>query len=304
MNRTLRIGIPKLGLANRLRVLVSAMILAEDLRSRLVVDWTPSPSCNASLRDVVRGFDEDGSSGDVVVSNGIRLSVENRSTVQVYATGQFAHENMSCQEYFARKQAAYKRILPEVVVPELVGLHVRKFDATYDWPVVAASGVAQRFDDDVEMHFVAAERVLAQRPGAKLFVASNDLNVKRAALRRFGDRALVAIGPTTRDKHGVYAALVDLAVLSRASLILHTFGSSFGEEAAAATNTPSVRLRRHGHVVGVDLDKPNCHHPLFHNLHSKRQPACYAEGGRRVCAPPLTLAPCRDVPELDAYCLT
>lgn len=303
MNRTLRIVIPKLGLANRLRVLVSAMILAEDLRSRLVVDWTPSPSCNASLRDVVRGFDEHGPrSADVVVSNGIRLTVQNRSNLELRAMGQFTH--LSCREYFLRKREAYKRILPRVDAPELVGLHVRKFDASYDWPVVAASGVAQRFDDDVEMHFAAAEQVLAHRPNAKLFVASNDPDVKRAALRRFGDRALVAIGPTSRDKHGIYAALLDLAILSRASLILHTFGSSFGEEAAAATNTPSVRLRRDGHVVGVDLDKPNCHHPLFHNLHSNRPPACYAEGGRRVCAPPLTLAPCRDVPGLDAYCLT
>mgnify|MGYP007125884600 CR=1 FL=1 len=47
------------------------------------------------------------------------------------------------------------------------------------------------------------------------------------------------------------AALADWLVLGDAALVLHTFGSSFGEESASRNGVPSVRLRSGGHVLGV-----------------------------------------------------
>ena len=285
-------------------------------------------------------------------------SKEETVAVVFEARGQFAAVNVSCQEFFARKRRLYAA-LAAAAAPDVrrdlraldaslgggtrlvIGLHVRVFDAAHDWPVVApqpgeahSSGRAVTWDDaaPVALHLDAARAALARHPRALLFVCSNDERVKHEAVRRFGADVAVAVDNSrfqradARDnRDGVRAALLDWLTLGDAALVLHTFGSSFGEEAAAIKGMPSIRLRSGGHVLGVDSSRPYCNHPLFENadvqaahtsegadgeFDAARPLRCYAEaaaqGGADVCTRPLRRSKCHTaiaawgIP--DVYC--
>lgn len=148
------------------------------------------------------------------------------------------------------------------------------------------------------MHFSAARRVLERHPRAVVYLASNDASVKKRAEAEFASRELVYAdwGATRRGTvDGARAALADWYALGEAAVVLHTFGSSFGEEAAARTAAPSVRLKRGGHVLGADANRPHCALPLFENADAPQSgdDACFSEaGGARTCAKPLEKARC------------
>lgn len=186
------------------------------------------------------------------------------------------------------------------------GLHARTTDAAFDWPVVppqepgAADAQSWEVAAPVAHHFAAAQVVLAKHPRAVVFLCSNDDTVKAAAAAAFTPSQLVyadwaGAGRAVRDA-GAVAALADWLVLGDAAVVLHTFGSSFGEEAAARTLAPSIRIRRGGHVLGVDMNRPHCNHPLFENADGARDAAdelaCFEESDAAVCAPPLVKKPC------------
>jgi hypothetical protein len=56
-------------------------------------------------------------------------------------------------------------------------------------------------------------------------------------------------------------SLIDWVLLSRTSLIIASYQSSFSEEAAVAGNIPRVQIRNAGHVLGHDVSQPWCRYP-------------------------------------------
>jgi hypothetical protein len=108
------------------------------------------------------------------------------------------------------------------------------------------------------------------------FIASNSEDAKNHLVGMFGADACTALnnaayapsGSTMAnrtDTRAVQRGLLDLVLLSRSALVVHSFGSSFGEEAAVAHLVPSVRLRVGGHLFGVDLSMPHCNNAVFEN---------------------------------------
>ena len=75
-------------------------------------------------------------------------------------------------------------------------------------------------------------------------------------------------------------------------MVLHTFGSSFGEESASRNGVPSVRLRSGGHVLGVDINKDSCGHVGMRAAETEGEHHCFDQAGAQVCSPPLELKPC------------
>lgn len=350
------VSIHRLGLANRLRHLAAAAVLAADLGFELRVRWKPAHGCNATLADlfdveraglteyagdgpaldklldlvdgetlaaVASPADTNASNVVVVRSSGVRLDLAlaggGVAAVVLDPRGSFAARDVTCHEFLHRKSAFYERLaaaahaevarardrLRSAVRGRLaVGLHVRGFDARFDWPVVppeAAGEEARTWDDGApaHAHFRAARDVLDAHPRAVVFLASNDETVKRDAKALFAASELVYAdwsgAPRGLPTHGARAALADWLALGDAALVLHSFGSSFGEEAAARRLAPSIRVRRERHVLGVDLNRAHCHHPLFENADAPpplEGAACFGEGDRAVCAPPLRKAPC------------
>jgi len=52
----------------------------------------------------------------------------------------------------------------------------------------------------------------------------------------------------------VLFGLVEFGMLSRTDFVVHSFASSFGEEAAAVRNVPSMKIRKGGNIGGIDLE--------------------------------------------------
>ena len=325
--------LPNLGLANRLRILVSAIIFAADRRAKLFVDWRPSASLGASLNDLFReqAWDQGESNASVLLkTNGIRLDFEEEDSVMLEPKGQFATRDLDCREYFERKRKVYSELVATTTVqPKLkklrtflkekmvFGLHIRVFDEKYDWPVVPpqnSSSTAVRWDDvaPAKLHVDAAKQLLTRHPRAYVFVCSNDLATAETVVNALKPRAFSIHHVHNRNSlDGVLAGLLDFLVLAESTLILHTFGSSFGEEAAAVRGVPSIRIRSQGHLLGVDLNRPFCHHPLFENSDSSSsslREACFTDPshGREICARPMVRAPCNAVLQAwgvrDVYC--
>ena len=86
--------------------------------------------------------------------------------------------------------------------------------------------------------------------------------------------------------------MADWLVLGDAALVLHTFGSSFGEESASRNGVPSVRLRSGGHVLGVDINRDSCGHVGMRAAETQGSEHCFEQAGAQVCSPPLELKPC------------
>lgn len=111
------------------------------------------------------------------------------------------------------------------------------------------------------------QHILQRRPDTHFFVASNSPAVKQQLFGLFPGRVTSVSnegGYAERGTvEGVQRAVVDWALLTDAKLLVHSFGSSFAEEAAGATLAPSVRMRAGGHVYGVDLEFPTCNNALL-----------------------------------------
>lgn len=249
----------------------------------------------------------------------VALEPAKYSAIILDPRGQFASPDMDCREFLHRKRAFYTDVekaslrvagLNETVTnlrkaladKFVVGLHVRTDDPSFDWPVVPPPDVSvaasSTWDESapVHVHFEAARRLLKRHPRAVIFLASNDAAVKIRAKREFaGDELVYADwGGATRATPGAgqRAALADWLVLGDAAIVLHTFGSSFGEESAARTGAPSVRLRAGGHVLGTDVNRAYCGHIGFRAAASEAEEHCFEQAGASVCSPPLELRNC------------
>lgn len=90
-------------------------------------------------------------------------------------------------------------------------------------------------------------------------------------------------------------ALVEWLLLARSDLVLHTFGSSFGEEAAYAGGAPALGLWGELLLLHAHPALPQCAHRLFLRGAKRRrglEGALYTEGGRSVVGVDLALRPC------------
>ena len=441
--RYLVVPVHEYGLANRLRVLASAAILAADEARALVVDWRATGACNATLGDLFDGARVFGGAFPPELSGARAYAGDPRATARLAAlvnkshplaiglaspaapgagavaapgaapvllvrnpsvvlsaelvararlhdivllrgNGFFVSEELSCQEYFWRKQRVYAALAERVVAPLraqlldarrllaapvdggggggargnrvglLVGVHVRAYDPAHDWAVVppqpsnrSAAGAAEAgtWDEVAPLEAFAAAIGAMRAHGAagaraRFFVASNDARAKRALIAAFPEPgALVTLADEDDDARagggggeadapplasrdtpdGVRRALLEFLLLSGAVLILHSYGSSFGEEAAAVHGVPSVRVRKGGHIYGTDLSMAQCNQPQLINAARLREAAaaqnesaismkCYRDPSRpdEVCTPRITKSLCGGMIEAwgvpNVYC--
>ncbi len=382
--RTVVLPLHQLGLANRMRGLVSAMVLCEvsPRCDKLVVDWRPNSECNVAMDDI---FDVvvGGGIGMGMHSNSYEFSVESgmvdssltsskspplsmtttlNSTHSVYhqvgfildeflraaedviilvTRGQFMLTGMDCTDWYERKSRAYQSLMSTSRLSEvadgllkelgaksnsiLVGVHIRKHDVRHDWEVVppqsgllnetgkrspSGPALAGTFDNIAPFALFrdAIDSVLRRHPGAKFYIASNNDEVKRNMTSEFPGIAYAATFETTERTilRGVEAALVDFTVLAGSNLVIHTFGSSFGEEASSVYSIPSVRIRSGGNIYGVDSSLPFCNNPQLLAFGSAEEKVCFVDGrNRNVCQPKLLKKRCIKATDewgVDCYC--
>lgn len=139
----------------------------------------------------------------------------------------------------------------------------------------------------------------------RFYICSNNQTVKMAFLRYFPD-AVVLDGPLYRNNtEDIQFALTEWLLLRHSSLLLHTYGSSFAEEAASASKLTSgtalVGLWRGINILHKHASLPHCGNPLFFEAYGNDQGEImsYTEDVkskiRQVQGKLLNLKPCQGI---------
>jgi hypothetical protein len=260
------------GLANRLRVLVSGLAVAEASGRTFRMLWPRTVTCAAAFRELFTG---DWPVTDVDRPEPgwgafyIRPHLASRSVsiddprpeifigashwlVDVKATSAQPELRARCAELLGQLEP-----LPDLAVrvaefrrrhfrPTMVGVHLRRGDFHRHRPDTVGNTAAA---------LTAVEGFLAATPDAGILLCTDDgaadprtRQARREGVReilrgRFGDR-VVFTSPRSLDRgtpHGVQDALVDLWLLRSTQMIVGTRASSFSGLAAFGRNVP-VRM--------------------------------------------------------------
>jgi hypothetical protein len=104
-----------------------------------------------------------------------------------------------------------------------VGFHIRRTDHT-----------VAKARNTVEDFIAAMKKEIAENEQVKFFIATDDLEVKRCLIERFGEKIIVyeKAELSRSSEQGMRDAVIDLWCLSRTAKIYGSFTSSFSETAA------------------------------------------------------------------------
>ena len=176
----------------------------------------------------------------------------------------------------------------------MVGIHIRWHDKRHDWEIVppmmdgsdnfGGSPKALAFGEGASVADFEAVmlQILAHYPAdsVRFLVTSNDADVKKSVLSRFGESVVTINGPLERTSEaGMEFAAVEFFALSRSDLVVHTYGSTFAEESVAIRGVPLVGIWNSARIFAHDARLAHCGHMQFMNLASKQAiPFSYTEG--------------------------
>jgi len=250
---------PKNGLANRLRALASASILAEYTGRNLLVSWTRSRDCNVVWEELFLNPIEGCSMPLSTFRHGLdlyddtliplsshsdipHLSIpEGPDVIAVHSCRNFRPEGMTVAVYEEAKSMFYRKLLPVETVREtvsdmqkrffhghkVIGVHIRRKDH------LTFMKKDHRLVSPTRMFVEAMKQALRANPETKFFLATDDQKEERYIRRLFTDSVIAyekkEYGRNTA--RGMQDALTDWLLLSRTSRIIASYASSFSQEA-------------------------------------------------------------------------
>lgn len=271
------------GLSNRLRVLLSGLALSGATGRRLEMLWPPTPACAATfgelfattlpVQDVAESewshvqdtFERPTVTRDLLVAEEAILRLWT-SGYLVYPARFPSHRSLWRQmgDLLAAMQPA-DDIMARITAfhtqafrPKMIGVHLRRGDMRYLYPLAAANTLSA---------MQAVDTYLSQCPAAGILLCTDDgaphqhtgqplpvEGVRAQFLRRYGTR-VVSTTPRSLDRREAMAiqdAVVDLWLLRKTDYFVGTAGSSFSDMVAL------------GRAVPVSLCR--LQHPLRHLL--------------------------------------
>jgi hypothetical protein len=183
----------------------------------------------------------------------------------------------------------------------MVGVHIRDHDEKHDWAVVPPVKTQDPKENKVENaanfgvgatagHFARVmmgmnEHFNSAPAGRKLtllryFLASNSNSIKMAILDNFSN--VISLGINNYDRNStvsIQQALVELLLLSKSSLLLHTYSSTFAVEASIIGNVPLIGIIEGVLLQHQDTSLPYCGLPMFTAAYSDvpMRPEVYIE---------------------------
>lgn len=250
---------PQCGLANRLRAIASAKILADYTGRRLLVDWIPSvPECNIAWEDLFVNQLEPYPLPLSTFKNGLNLYddtgshdfywdmpqslAQNKSDIVAVRTFRnFKPKEMQEEDFKLLRSLFYRSLIPVSTVQktvnciqeqyfkdkEVIGIHIRRSDY-FSYLRQDPKSVAPTL-----LFIRRMMRILKTNPKAKFFLATDDKDEEQTIKNHLQDAVIVhekdAVSRST--KKGIQDALVDWLLLSRTSRIVGSYRSSFNEEA-------------------------------------------------------------------------
>lgn len=224
------------GMANRLRAMVSAMCLADDLKMRLKVIWSPnSPSC-MTLFGTLFAIESLPSWVTVVIGPMLETATEvlspqdlevwlSKPPTPIRSYGHFYQKDMPRWLNYLRILQPNSRIKLPFVTPNTVGIHIRRGDhqkSKIYSPLTSFISVMQ-----------------AEPPNTQFIVATDSQVDKEALLNLFGQRVTFpAVNLSRMTQLGMQSAMTDFISLSRCCKIFGSYQSSFSEIAALYGGVP------------------------------------------------------------------
>lgn len=223
--------------------------------------------------------------------------------------GVISMENIPCTYYLTKRSEFYQALRPVVDAGNTVqtvmdtyfkdylpvAVHIRIHDEKYDWAVVPplnGGTQAMKFGEGVTLDdFINAmkqierkfEFPLLSKSLVRFFIASNDLAAKQEILKYFP--TAISINSNTPDQgsrnhpEGVYLAFIEWLIISKAQLIIHTYGSSFAIESSQVNQRPLLGLKESYAIHYHNMYLPFCSHFLYAKAYSSStETAEYTEG--------------------------
>jgi hypothetical protein len=250
---------PKYGLANRLRALASAKILADYTGRKLFVNWYPSKECNieweelfvnrlerypsplSSFQTGINLYDDEKDADGFYWDMPQALLNNRTDVIAVHTCYNFQLREMTKEAYIGAKSLFYKGLKPVHTVEEsvrdihtryfegndVVGVHIRRTDH------LCYIKKDPRLVCPTDLFIKVIGKILRNNFKTKFFLATDDKQEERRISRMFQDAVIVYEKEAVhRDtKKGIQDALVDWLLLSKTSKIISSYLSSFSEEA-------------------------------------------------------------------------
>ena len=179
--------------------------------------------------------------------------------------GVLSMEDIDCQQYIASHSHFLSNLVPIVEVRNyadnlyseyfssltMVGVHYRAHDPEQDWavvppllgsPVDKVFGEGASIEDFARVMREIQSHRLTMGDNIRFFIASNSPEAKTTLGSQFPS-AIFLGGDHRRDVlEGMKLALVEWILLSKSALILHTYGSTFAEQASMVQIRPIVGI--------------------------------------------------------------
>ena len=211
------------------------------------------------------------------------------NVVFTFHDGLRAFVDIPCQFYLAKKSAFLASLQPVKDIAQavddimstyfadkiMVGIHIRTHDAKYDWAVIpprspmdddGRPATALEFGTGASINdFIRVLAGIHARFGllARFFIASNDMNMKNTILTAYPTSLALDVPYNRHNVEGMRSALVEWLLLTRASLLVNTYGSTFAVEAALVHMRPIIGIYHSYLIHHTDIRLPFCGLPLF-----------------------------------------
>ncbi len=258
------------GLCNRLRVVLSALLFAEESNTPVTVDWAKNTECYAHFDELFESLNNE--KFKIVAMRWWNLPVERKNLhlpalirLPLYRKqikNYHPSRHPSLFELTARYHNLYlstgyslipypqqiaQRLQPNQELQQrileitkhfgekMVGVHIRRTDNM----VSIAESPIERFVE-------AMEYELKYAPTVNFYVATDDISIRNLLIQRFPNRIhyqhLKECSRTTVD--GIKDAIVDLYCLSKTQKIIGSYWSSFSDTAAEIGDIPLHIVRK------------------------------------------------------------
>jgi hypothetical protein len=260
---------PKCGLANRLRVLASAAVVARAAGRQVFLNWTANEECNANWGDLFENeFPSITEDEEFFRNKGCLYTARDfkdpwrdmaRAIISdqrpVVAVASFSHFWLEGTNPLKDRSEFYKTLRSTVAIRDkvnhfiehnpiakMIGIHIRRTDLNNSNQGMNPWAVSPLRD------FIQQCRLQQKTRNAQGFFLATDSESDEHKLRRtFGSKIVTQPQRTLRRDatQGIQDALVDWLLLSQTMFIIRSYYSSFSEEAAIVNQTGNhVVIRR------------------------------------------------------------
>lgn len=257
--------IPRGGIANRIRAIVSALWMTERLGAEFFVTWRPEDSLPAAWEDLYEGTLPSPPSG-LADRRTLRLEeatfldlgdppVQETDVLELRTCHAFSFRpeiRALSYRFWAAVRPYLLRLTPTSDVRALADGVFRQFGQDVLGAHIRTGGGKIPFNTPNratrEVFFAEIDRIREETPGTQVYLAADSAETVVAARDRYGP-ALIAMDDhigwdfrTTDSVQAVKVAMAELVLLSRTGKLLGTYFSSFAVLAGAMGALPYKEL--------------------------------------------------------------